>query len=495
MKTLNKLFGAALVASLLFSCNDDFLETEPTEFISSDQIGDLSEQNPELQAANIKGIYALMYQNGTGGTDLRHTDFGQKSYDIYGDLLSGNMVMGGLNYGWYSNVADLTMTTDYNDTENYEAWRYYYRLIFSANLMIEQLNEDGEAPESEEGKVFYAQAKFFRGMSYFYLMNYFTQGYNAGTPGIPYYAEVGEAKEPMEQSLLYDKLIDDLQEATDLLENFDRGSVKNEINQDVAESYLAYAYAAIGEDLKAAEHSNNVISRGNHTIMGPTEIVGTEAPAGFNDASSESWIWGMDITLDQGLYLASWWGQVDVFTYSYAYVGDPKSVNVDMWDQQAQDAPTDIRHDQFDDIFGTGQPAPVNKFFAVDRELGGEKNVVSDYIYLRIAEMYLLNAEAAAKSGDEATAKSSLKAVVELRVDDATYIDALGGQALLDEIYKQTNLELWGEGKSYLAMKRNERTVVYPSNHLTNAGESYPYNADELTLEIPIEEIQNNPFY
>lgn len=66
MKTLNKLFGAALVASLLFSCNDDFLETEPTEFISSDQIGDLSEQNPELQAANIKGIYALMYQKGTG---------------------------------------------------------------------------------------------------------------------------------------------------------------------------------------------------------------------------------------------------------------------------------------------------------------------------------------------------------------------------------------------------------------------------------------------
>lgn len=493
MKTLNKLFGAALVASLLFSCNDEFLETEPTEFVSSSQIGDYSEINPELQAANIKGMYALMYQNGTGGTDLRHTDFGQKSYDIYGDILSGNMVLGGLNYGWYSGISNLTSTVDYNSTDNYQPWRYYYRLVFSANSIIGQLSgENGEVPETEEGKIFYAQAKFFRGMSYFYLMNYFTEGYNPGQDGIPHYAEIAEAQPAMEQGLMYEKLIDDLKQATDLLDGFDRGSVKNEINQDVAESYLAYAYAAIGEDLKAAEHSNNVISRGNHTIMGPTEIVGTEAPAGFNDASSESWIWGMDITLDQGLGLVSWWGQVDVFTYSYAYVGDPKAINIDNWNDMPAD---DVRKDQFEDVFGTGQPAPVNKFFAPDRELGGQRNVTTDYIYLRMTEMYLLNAEAAAKSGDEATAKSSLKAVVELRVDDATYIDALGGQALLDEIYKQTNLELWGEGKSYLAMKRNEKTVLYPSNHLTNAGEDYPYNADELTLEIPIQEVQNNPFY
>ncbi|PJX21864.1 RagB/SusD family nutrient uptake outer membrane protein [Psychroflexus sp. S27] len=489
MKTLNKLFGAALVASLLFSCNDDFLETEPTEFISSDQIGDLSEQNPELQAANIKGIYALMYQRGTGGT-LRHTDFGQKSYDIYGDLLSGNMVMGGLNYGWYSNVADLTMTTDYNDTENYEAWRYYYRLIFSANLMIEQLGGNDEIPEDEQAQVYYAQAKFFRGMSYFYLMNYFTEGYAPGTQGIPYYDVVSDAQPSIEQAELYGKLTDDLKQATQLLEGFDRGTIKNEVNQDVAESYLAYAYAAMGEDDLAATHSKNVIDRGNHPIMTAAEVSGTSAPAGFNDASTPGWIWGMDITLDQGLGLVSWWGQVDVYTYSYAYVGDPKSINAELLDEMPAD---DVRKSQFSDVFGSGQPAPVNKFFAEGRSLGGQRNITSDYIYLRMAEMYLLNAEASAKSGDEATAKTSLKAVVELRVNDATYIDALSGQDLLDEIYVQTRRELWGEGKSYLAMKRNEATVKYPTNHLTNAGETYQYNADELTFEFPIEEVQNNP--
>ena len=44
------------------------------------------------------------------------------------------------------------------------------------------------------------------------------------------------------------------------------------------------------------------------------------------------------------------------------------------------------------------------------------------------------------------------------------------GQALLDEIYKQTRVEFWGEGKSYLAMKRNHATLTRGANHLFQAG-------------------------
>ena len=80
------------------------------------------------------------------------------------------------------------------------------------------------------------------------------------------------------------------------------------------------------------------------------------------------------------------------------------------------------------------------------------------------------------------------------RIPDSSYVDALSGQDLLDEIYLQTRIELWGEGKSYLAMKRNQATIVRGPNHLSFVGIPIPHNDERLTFEIPELEIQNNPF-
>ena len=61
-------------------------------------------------------------------------------------------------------------------------------------------------------------------------------------------------------------------------------------------------------------------------------------------------------------------------------------------------------------------------------------------------------------------------------------------------VHAQAKLELWGEGKSYLAMKRNKATVTRGANHLSNVGIPIPHNDERLTFEIPNAEIQNNPF-
>jgi hypothetical protein len=127
-------------------------------------------------------------------------------------------------------------------------------------------------------------------------------------------------------------------------------------------------------------------------------------------------------------------------------------------------------------------------------QIGGQRDITTDYVYMRVAEMYLMNAEAAAKTGDEATARTSLKALVSHRMADASYIDALTGQALIDEIYLQTRIELFAEGKSYLAMKRFHATTVRGANHLSHVGEQIPYDDPRLTFLIPQAEIQNNPY-
>lgn len=52
---------------------------------------------------------------------------------------------------------------------------------------------------------------------------------------------------------------------------------------------------------------------------------------------------------------------------------------------------------------------------------------------------------------------------------------------------------MWGEGKSYLAMKRNKATITRGSNHVFRAGESFNFSSDEMSFQIPQFEFNNNP--
>jgi hypothetical protein len=217
-------------------------------------------------------------------------------------------------------------------------------------------------------------------------------------------------------------------------------------------------------------------------------------------------MWGVDITLAQGLDLVSWWGQVDLFTYSYAWAGDPKTIDEGLYDAIRAD---DIRKGQFDSPNGGFETnpqsvaqgyapgdmdyMPLNKFYAPDRVIGGQRQLTTDLIYMRSDEFYLLNAEAKARLGKDGEARTVLSNYLADRITDRSFLNNLSGQALLNEIYLQTRIELWGEGKAYLAMKRNKATVVRGANHLFDEGVSIPYNDPKLTFVIPQAEVLNNP--
>ena len=482
MKIKNYLMYA-IAAVLITSCSEEFLETEPTEFVSAKQIGEFSDKNPGLQAANIAGIYSLMYQTGTGGTDLDHDDFGQKGYDIYSDMLSSDMVLAGLTYGWYSRISQMTATQDFTDIAAYKVWRYYYRIAFSANTVIQGLGGNDAVPETEEGKYFMGQAKAMRAYSYYYLAQFYATGYNPSEPILPIYLDNDTPAQPLSTTQeVYDFIVSDLTDAVSLLDGYSRTG-KQEVNKYVAEGLLAYAYAAMGNYEEAAILTEDVINNGGFTLMSKAEVLG-----GFNDVNTSGWMWGVDLTTDQGLDLVSWWGQVDLFTYSYAWAGDPKTIDINLYSSISDD---DVRKLQFENR--GGKLYPTGKFYDPNKKIGGQRNVTTDYVYMRVAEMYLLHAEASAMIGDEAGAKQALSAVLSMRLDDASYVDGLAGEDLKNEIYLQTRIELWGEGKSYLAMKRLKATITRGSNHLSNAGESIPYNDPRLTFPIPQSEVQNNP--
>ena len=73
------------------------------------------------------------------------------------------------------------------------------------------------------------------------------------------------------------------------------------------------------------------------------------------------------------------------------------------------------------------------------------------------------------------------------------YVDPLSGSNLKQAIYNQTRIEFWGEGKSYLALKRNQATVTRGTNHVFRPNQSFAYDIDEMSFQIPQVEMDNNP--
>ena len=511
---LKYIFSIAVAGAVLATgCKKDFLETQPTEFITPEQLRNAATQDPGLLSGSIAGLYTTMFTAGVGGSaGPGHDDFGQKGVDIYTDMLASDMVLGALNYGWYEGVALYQSTDDFTQIENYIPWRYYYRQVFGANTVIDVLGGTDAEPTAQTDKYTMGQAKAMRAYAYFYLSQLYAKEYGDGNQKIlPIYTstkieELNQPKSTAKQ--VWDLMVADLTDAVTYLQGFTRTS-KDQVDQNVAKGLLAYVLAARGTQAdwtQVQTLTQEIMTAYPMTSKAATVAVlsgtnVTNPQAGFNNVATPSWMWATDITLAQGIDLISWWGQVDLFTYSYAWAGDPKTIDEGLYDAIR---PDDIRKGQFDPPgggleasygYGTGDFdfMPLNKFFDAGRVDGGQRQVTTDYLYMRADEFYLLNAEAKARLGQDAAARTALSTFLTQRLTDVAYINGLSGQALLAEIYLQTRIELWGEGKSYLAMKRNKATITRGPNHLALEGTSIPYTDERLILEIPQAEVLNNP--
>jgi starch-binding outer membrane protein, SusD/RagB family len=123
---------------------------------------------------------------------------------------------------------------------------------------------------------------------------------------------------------------------------------------------------------------------------------------------------------------------------------------------------------------------------------------IGDVPYIRLAEMYLILAEAYARTpGKESDAKAALFTLAKNR--DASYtLSSNSGQALINEILVQRRVELWGEGFRYFDLKRLnlplDRTVVPNFVSAAVGGVmQVPAGDNRWVFAIPISELQANP--
>ena len=166
MKKINYII--VIIASLMFtSCSEDFLENRPTSFISNDDLGETALINPSIVEGNLRGIYNQMVTAYIGGTSSQE-DFGHKSFDLMSDLLSSDLAQVGASYNRFVSLANYVWPQDNTiSLPNYTAWRFYYRIINSANLIIAANGGNDFTPESDAVKGVMGQAKTIRAFAYF----------------------------------------------------------------------------------------------------------------------------------------------------------------------------------------------------------------------------------------------------------------------------------------------------------------------------------------
>ncbi len=495
IKNINYIILSVLL--ILSSCSKDFLEEEPTGSITKERIAEVVKINPEAAKGGVNGLYNMTFLYKVGGVG-GHTDFGQKSFDIASGILCGDIAQTSHSYGHFadvSNLSGLTKTGDYS----YKVWYTYYKIIRAANTVIEA----NEKLPYEQAKYSLGQARAMRAYAYLYLINFFAPPYldGADKPGVIIHDKNdGIAKGLSTIQEVYNFIEQDLTDALKDLDGFKR-SFKFQMNQNVVRGLLTYTYLFEGKYQEAEETSNAVISSNEFTLMSKDEVINS----GFNNVDIPGWMWAIDLDLDNTAALPTFWGMMDMWTYGYQSVIGFK-INKELWEAIPA---TDIRKQQFvyngpdyTDKKRKKYPKqaflrPTNKFFdkyAHNVTRMGDRTWTNDEVYMRVAEMYLAKAEAQARQGKDAEAKTTLLELVSQRdTEAATIINPLSGRDLLDQIYFQWRIEMWGEGKGFWAMKRFQATNKRGSNSFKYGTQDFVYNAPELILEIPEDELNTNP--
>ncbi|MBN8666678.1 MAG: RagB/SusD family nutrient uptake outer membrane protein [Chitinophagales bacterium] len=480
------LIAAPVLILMVAGCKKSYLETVPTDAASEAQIFS------KINAVNaaLGGLYKEMFTFAVGGGG--HSDYGQKTYDLSADLMGNDMVVHSQGYGWYNTTYQYTnwglaTTGQISDF----GWFRYYDMIKQANKLYNFVDGviDASATQKESIK---GQALGMRAYCYFNLINYYQQTYKGHetAPGVPIYTQDttgGKSRGTVQD--VYNRIIADLTEAETLLTGKTRAS-KNEIDVKVVQGIRARVALVMEDWATAATYANK--ARQGYSPMTSAQYTAFSA---FSSVNNAEWMWGSVITASEATIYASFWSHMDIRTGGYAALGQQKKITKALYDQIPAG---DIRKAVFV-APGTGTSSNPD-YNQIKHQVPDVSNRwQADYLYMRAAEMYLIEAEALARQGgQDAAARTVLEALVQTRYP-AYSAAGFSGTSLVDEILLQRRIELWGEGFSLFDIKRLNQGLNRPTGAGNHGAPNFnpvvyttgPHDPRFL-MRIPQRELDNN---
>jgi hypothetical protein len=497
---MKKIIYSLALTALFISCSESFLDPERPDTVTDDTVAQLAAESPEalLNTASSFDVGTInnLRTYGVSGT-TGHNDFGQKSIDIMMDVMSNDMITLESNTGWFMSYYNYTARIQENSGTSV-IWDFYYEIIKGSNQTIGLISGLPEAALTDDIKHVYARAKATRGYSYLNLIQIYQKGNpaltDAGIPLIDPTADIlngpGFGRATVQDT--YNQIEKDLTESYTELSSYARPD-KTSINKEVVAAYLARFYLISGKYNDAVTYARIAQAGGS--------LAGSGILDGFQFISNSEVLFGADLNVDTNSYYASFMAQMQSFSAinqanfgtTLGYPGqlahhrtiDPRLYN--------QISSTDIRKNWFGPDNGFIKSGSPEQFY--NYKFYDNTDFEADYTYVRVPEMYLIEAEALARDGKDSEAAAALFTLVSNR--DSGYTQSTKtGNDLLEEIYLQRRIELWGEGFGLTDMKRFnkglERTYTN-STHPQNSGYfDYPAGSTKFTFQIPLTEINLN---
>ncbi|MBO7249250.1 MAG: RagB/SusD family nutrient uptake outer membrane protein [Bacteroidales bacterium] len=492
------LLAIAAVMALATSCNENKLNTNPTDAVSGEFM--LENTNGGMMALN--GTIRYLWQWGVTTTGNYHQCFGIQSYALMGDLMGEDMVMDNQGNGWfwYDYIYGVKSRYTSGAWRSYDVWNYYYTLISQVNYII-AAQETMQGPSADVDYIM-GNAYALRAYSYLYLAMTFARSYigHEDRLCVPIYTEPSSAgtkgKARSTNREVYGQAMSDINKAVELLGKGQAQQHCSHIDIYVAQGIKARialnmgdyetAYAAATEAIKGATLTSEVLD-------------------GFNDATAKDVLWGAEIIRDQGTTNPQFLAHMDIAFDGYGRDArkacsawlydkiDSKDVRKGWWKYEALADGKTKGYQQY-------------KFRFAD---ANDPYVGADHIFMRVGEMYLTAAEAACRiAGKEGEAQQILNTFMSKRQEGynctktGTALGTLTTDvtgSLLEEILLQRRIELWGEYGRIYDIKRLRQgfartsAMGHPVAGLLNNMNCTDPESFDWVLTIPQTEIDANP--
>jgi hypothetical protein len=471
---------------IISSCSKEYLDTFPSTAVASADVL-LSTQNAY---AALNGIHRVMYtqydaqgQAGEGSNNLFRDYMGE---DIVFPLANGSAAFTGLmQWQTHRNI---------NAGDVRYIYRFYYRLISNANILINGI--DGVPGVQSDRNIIKGQALAYRGWAHFQLVQLFGKRYDAttipnaqlGVPLLLTNSLDGQKRATVEE--VYTQVNKDLDDAATLLAGYVRSGTAAKSNFNVNVIKGIKARVALTQQNWEVAATNAIAARSGFTLMSNTEYL-----SGFNNINNQEWIWGSRQIDDHNTFFFSYFAYISSNFNSTVIRTQPRAINANLFNAIPN---TDIRK-QCWDLTGTTVTIPPagarvpyqNKKYLAQSSTSSN----GDVPYIRAAEMFLIEAEARARQGQNLAAQTALFTLIKNR--NTSYVQSTNiGNTLIDEILFHRRVEFWGEGFRFTDLKRLNAPLnrVGIPNHLDAiiAVRSIPAGDDRWQWLFPQDEINTN---
>ena len=415
------------------------------------------------------------------------------------------------------------------DWHVYTTWRGWYRVIARANDVIENAavyagEEDPTETEVEQLDLILGQAHFLRAFAYFHMGRLWGESSYAEDSSrlaVPLILNVASTREEMMApratvGQLYNQIIADFKISEEMLpESWDSDNIAR-VNTNTAKAFLGKAYLYMGEDELSRDYFEEIINNPNYALVPWEEY--DALFQGKNEFSEES-IFELNYTIDMeqniwenglgsGIALecappGRGWSNVTPHGVNIFRFGDDPRLQICTYHPEDSAANLDGEMVPAGESEFNFTGHSFRKYVPEDYSVySTNRNSGTNYIIMRLADVYLMYAEVMNNLGNDGVASEYMNKVrrraygysPDTPQPEVDYT-GLTGTVLRDSIREERFRELFAEGHRWFDIVRwkivEEEILKYNEFNITQG--LILYHPWDYYYPVPLAEVDTNP--